>query len=106
MVLKITGLAEIRNKLKNISEKTNALKGTSTHITDVLTNEFVSDHSSFSNLDMLIKASGFKVECKEDFDAIPDDEWDSFISKSTKFQSWQEMVNTAGLIYAKKQIGV
>lgn len=62
---------------------------------DMMNPAFISAHSSFADLDGLIKGSGFKVESAEDFKAIPDDEWDIFINENTDFESWLDMQKAA-----------
>jgi hypothetical protein len=71
-----------------------------------MTNLFISEHSSFSCLNELIDASDYKVKSQEDFAAIPNDEWDEFINKNTDFANWQDMVNSASAIYARKRLGL
>lgn len=106
MSFEIKGLKEAQEKLKKLSEDAEQLDGQSVALSDVLTDAFIQNSSSFDSLDDLIKASGFTVESQADFEAIPDDEWDDFISKNTNFDSWQEMINSAGAIYARSKLGL
>ena len=64
-------------------------------LSELLNDSFVSHHSSFSSLDELMEASEFKIESQEDFEAIPDNEWDEFIKRNTSFNSWIDMLNDA-----------
>lgn len=105
MSFKIEGLKEAQKKLKDLSDKANKLDGQSVPLSDVLTDAFVSKNSSFVSFDKLIEASGFKVESQADFEAIPDKKWDEFILINTSFENWQGMINAAGVIYAKNQLG-
>ena len=52
----------------------------------------------------MLDASGFKVESAEDFAAIPDEEWDAFVSKNTSYSSWEEMQKGAAKDYTKRQL--
>ncbi|WP_322003351.1 hypothetical protein [Marinobacter alexandrii] len=106
MSFKIKGLKEAQEKLKKLSEGAEQLDGQSVALSEVLTNAFIQDNSSFDSFEDLIKASGFTVESRTDFEAIPDEEWDDFISKNTNFNSWQEMINSAGAIYARSKLGL
>ena len=106
MTFEIKGLEEAEKKLKKLSEDAEKLDGQSVPLSEVLTDDFIQENSTFDSLDNLIKASGFTVESQEDFEAIPDDRWDDFISKNTNFDSWQEMINSAGAIYAKNKLGL
>lgn len=86
---------------KNLSE----LSGTSeVKLVDLMDAEFVSGCSQYASLEELFEASGFKIESKEDFLKIPDDEWDQFVTRNTSFESWLEMQKAAALAYAKKKL--
>jgi hypothetical protein len=62
---------------------------------DLFTRGFMRWHTDFSSIDEMFKASGFKIQTAEDFKAIPEDQWNSFVGQKTRFQSWQEMQNKA-----------
>ncbi|HBD7330913.1 TPA: hypothetical protein KKX22_003201, partial [Legionella pneumophila] len=53
-----------------------------------------------------IQASGYHIEKNEDLNNIPDKDWDGFIKKSTSFSSWEEMLSTAGTMWAKEKLGI
>jgi hypothetical protein len=67
---------------------------------------FIAEHSSFAPFDELLEASTFKVETKEDFEAIPDAEWDTCIASNTSFESWAEMQQRAAGECLAEQIGL
>jgi hypothetical protein len=106
MSFEIKGLKEAQDRLKKLADDAEELDGQSVPLSEVLTDEFVHTNSPFDSLDNLIKASGYTVESQEDFEAIPDEEWDRFISDNTSFDSWQEMIDSAGAIYAKNKLGL
>jgi hypothetical protein len=91
--------------LKKLAENAKKMHGTSeVKFTDVMTPEFISNCSQFENLEQLFDSSGFKVESKKDFAAIPDNEWEEFIVNNTSFDSWEEMQKHAMTAYAKRQL--
>jgi hypothetical protein len=61
-------------------------------------------HTPFSSFEAMLRASPFEVETAEDFKAIPDDEWDVFIRKTTPFDSWQEMQKEAGVEWLRERL--
>lgn len=52
---------------------------------------FLARCSKFSSIEEMFEASGFKIETTEDFKAIPDNEWEIFITENTIYSSWEEM---------------
>jgi hypothetical protein len=72
-------------------------------LSELLNDSFISNHSSFSNLGELMGESGFPIESQDDFEAIPEEQWDAFIKQNTSFENWKEMLNAAGEEWIKKK---
>jgi len=107
MTFKITGLKEFQKKLENLERKAEALHGEQeVPFTELFNSSFMQRHTNFSTMEELIEVGGFKVETAEDFKAIPEQEWDEHIAKTTRFANWQEMMEKAGAEWAKKQLGL
>jgi len=94
------GLNKLKEKVEKLGNTTEVSLGT------LLNDKFMSSNSKFGSLDELCKASGFKIESKEDFLAIPDDEWNKFISENTSFESWEAMQKSAFAEYVKGQLSL
>lgn len=105
MKFEIKGLKEFQKKLDNMAKEAKKLDG-STVSFDVLFNKtFMRKYTSFTTFDELLDAGGFIVNSQEDFEAIPDDEFDKHIMSNTKFKSWEAMLNEASSLYAAKKLG-
>lgn len=94
----LDGLKKLSKNAKELSE-TKQVK-----LNDLMNPNFITGCSNFGNLDELFDAGGFKIESKEDFEAIPDEEWDQFIVNNTSFGSWEEMQKKAVEAYAKSKL--
>jgi hypothetical protein len=106
-MFKIEGLDELQKKLDDLARKAEELDGEhNIPISELLTDSFVSRHTSFSSAEEMFKASGFKVETQEGFAAIPDAEWDNYIRSISSFDGWQSMLGAAGQEWAKRQLGL
>lgn len=65
--------------LEDLVRRARELEGQrSVSVTALLTPEFLSSCSRFASADEMFAASGFRIESAEDFNAIPDAEWDGF----------------------------
>jgi hypothetical protein len=73
---------------------------------ELLTPSFVSACSQFWDAEALFKASGFSVESQDDFNAIPQSDWDEFIRANTSFENWQALLDAAVAEWTKKQLGL
>lgn len=107
MTFRIEGLEDLQRKLEELASKAEELEGGhSVPITDLLTPEFLAGCSAFSSVEEMFEASGFKIENQEDFEAIPDDQWEWFIQQNTSYTSWAEMTQVAGSIWAQHKMGL
>jgi len=75
-------------------------------VANLLTPEFLARCSRFGSADELFESSGFRVQSAEDFAAIPDAEWDSFVSKNTSFDNWQNMLDAAVKAWTITRLGL
>ena len=94
-------------KLRDLQRKAEQLDGEhSVSLNEMFPDEFMLRNTEFPSVDSMVQASGFKVESSEDFAAIPDEEWDSFIQARTRFASWDEMKNAAAQEWAARRMGL
>jgi len=81
-------------KLKNFKKNLKTLnKVHDIKLEDIMTSEFISQHSHYTNLEHLLNESGFIIENPEDYKAIPEEKWNR-----------EEMQKAAMTIYIKKQL--
>ena len=106
--LEIKGFDEVQKRLDDMAKRAAELDGKQQQVplSELLNDRFIAEHSSFASFDELLAASPFKVETKEDFEAIPDAEWNAYIAANTSFESWEEMQHQAAGEYLAKQIGL
>lgn len=91
--------------LKKLVQNAKKLDGQHDVQLGVIFNEgFIQSHTKFSSIDDLFEKAGFKVESKEDFDAIPQEDIDSFVRDNTNFEDFNEMYKSATTEYVKKQL--
>ena len=106
-MLKVT--VDVKGSLKpleDLARRAEALDGEhSVSLADLLNPAFLRGCSRFQSADEMFEASGFKIESPEDFKAIPDTDWDTFISSNTSFSSWEEMQAGAAKAWFAKQLG-
>jgi hypothetical protein len=50
---------------------------------------------------------GFEINSEDDYEAIPDEDIDAHVAKTTKFDSWEEMLtNAIGDSYIIERLGL
>jgi len=106
-VIKIEGLDELTNKLDQLAQRASELHGShQVPMTELLTPAFLAKCSEFLSPDEMFAASGFEVESTEDFEAIPEQDWDAFIQKNTSFGSWSDMLSAASAEWTQARLGL
>lgn len=91
--------------IEDLKKKLQKLDGTKrVPLPEILTPEFISEHTRFASVEEMFNSSDFKIDSVEDFKNIPDDAWDRYISSESSFASWGEMLSAANAIWIKKQL--
>lgn len=102
----IKGLNDIQKQLKNIENGSRELaKKKSVSFNELFTDSFMKKYTDFPNLEAMLKTFGYNDFTNEDFLAIPDEEINQKVSSSTKFDSWQAMIDKAAELYALDKMG-
>jgi hypothetical protein len=105
--MSISGFDEFSKKLNQLAQNAEELGNTkSASLTEILSSEFISQHTRFANVGDLLEAGGFDASTQSAFEAIPQDQLDAFINSESPFSSWKEMLNTAGAAWAKRKLGL
>lgn len=94
----MNGFKKLVENAKNLEEKQ------SVRLEDLMSPEFLAGCSDFQDIEHMFTESGYTVNSKEDFEAIPDEEWEVFIKNNTSFESWEDMQKAAGAEYVRKQM--
>jgi len=105
--VKIKGFDKLEKQLKQMEKGAKELSHTK-HVSfgELFTTSFMQKNTSFPSMDELLKAGGYNIESQEDFEAIPDIEFDKLIAANTKFKNWEEMLNEATTQYVAKKLGL
>lgn len=105
MGIEFKGFDELNRRLKEISSRAEQLSGTY-RIDEILSSQFMRKHTRFSSFTEMLNASKWKGSTAEQFEAIPDAEWDAYVRQIAKFGSWKEMLSKAAEEYAARKLGL
>ena len=107
MSIRLEGFDQLKRQLNDLAERAERTDGEhKVKFSDLFTTEFMRRYTDFLTLDEMFAASGFTVESTDDFEKIPDDQWEIFIQKNTLFGSWREMNEKAAHEWAARQLGL
>jgi hypothetical protein len=105
--MSIKGFDDLSNALKELSKNAEELgNAKSASLTEILSPDFIDQNTEFSTADEFFEASGLDVSSQEAFEAVPENELDAFVQSKTKFNSWREMLNAAGALWAQRKLGL
>lgn len=94
------GFDEFEKQLKKMEQSVERVAkkydgSTFTDISELLNNEFMSEHTAFDDWEEWLKSGGFSVKTQEDFDNLPESKVDAYVQGTTDFNSWQDMLEEA-----------
>ena len=93
------------DRIKKISKNAKELNGSNeVSFVELFDKSFMNEHTNFSSFEELLESGNFIVNSPEDFEAIPDKEFDVHINTTTKFSSWEEMYSEAAADWALKNL--
>lgn len=105
-MFKMDGLDELQKELKRLEESAKELEGEqSVSFEDLFTHDFMSKYTNFDSFENFLSAGSFKANTDDEFDAIPEIELDSHVSKTTTFANWEDMLGTAVEEYTAHKLG-
>ena len=58
---------------------------------DLFNPDFMAEFTDFKTIQNLFEKSAYTIETAEDFKAIPDEDWETYITENTPFDSWKAM---------------
>jgi hypothetical protein len=102
-MLKITGLEKLDQLQKAARELSNTK---SAPLSEVLSPAFLAKNTKFTSLEQLFESGGFKVDSKEDLEAIPDEQMDAHVRANSDFPDWNSLLQAAGKEWAVKKMGL
>lgn len=66
---------------------------------------FMQQYTDFGTMDEFLEQSPWNVETNEDFEQIPEDEFDQYVQSNSKFESWEDMLGKAGTEQISRDMG-
>ncbi len=72
---------------------------------DVFTDSFMREWTRFRSRDQFFSYAGWDVETPEDLSAVPEDEFESYVTRYTVFDDREKMLNKAGEEWVVQKLG-
>lgn len=73
-------------------------------VTELFPPDFMRNYTEFESFDAFLDDCPWRVETKRDFEAIPTDELDAYVSEHTGFESWETMLSVGGREYVLRHV--
>lgn len=90
----IEGFDNFEGEANRLQEAAKDLEG-SIPFSDLFPSGFMHRYTQYDSIDELLSSGGFEVNSEDDYEAIPDEDIDAHVAKTTKFDSWQAMLTNA-----------
>ena len=107
MGIEMEGFDDAQDQLNEMAEKAKELDGENeVPLADLCNSSFMKENTSYSSFEELLEDGGYEVGSSEDFEAIPEDEFDNHIRQNTSLDSWEEMLSAAGQAWVTRKMGL
>ncbi|MDX5982240.1 hypothetical protein SIL77_13330 [Exiguobacterium profundum] len=94
--MKNDGFDEASQHLNDMANRAKELEGNqSVPLDELMADSFIQEHTDYLNFDSWFQAGGFSAESNEEFNAIDESDLDQYVSTSTSFEDWQDMLRAA-----------
>lgn len=103
MSIEITGLADFETVINDLMERVESLGG-ELPMEDLFPDDFMQTYTDFGTFQDFLENSHWEIETKEDFEQIPEHEFDVYVDKNTGFNDWETMLEAAGREYIMRQM--
>jgi hypothetical protein len=106
MEFSINGLDEVTKKLEKLQEGIEELEGENqVPFDELFPPEFMEKYTSFESIEQMLEESDFKLDTNNDFENLPDKDWDEYVAKNTQFDTWNSMLEEASTEWVSKKLG-
>lgn len=106
MSIEVNELDSLKEGIKKLTDEVRKRDDQRQFVTpDYLTESFLQKHTRVAGVQELLHKSGFGIDSVASFKAIPDGQWDQYISSISDFASWEEMLSSARGEDAKRKMG-
>lgn len=107
MGVQLEGLDEFMEKLDQIQQSAEEVSGTNeVPMPELFRPDFMQTYTEFETLEDFFDESPWTIESQEDFEEIPEDEFDEYVDEHTGFDSWEMMLKTAGREWMSRQLAI
>ena len=104
--IKFDGFDDLIDELEQLAQNAREIDGEhEVPLSELFTQSFMEENTHYSSFGDLLEAGGFHADCAEAFDSIPESELDAHIARTTKFDSWESMLEEATGQYVTRKLG-
>lgn len=106
MGVKIEGLDKLQRELKKLVERAAENEGQHfVRMDELFPDFFMMRYTNFASITEMMEKSGVQIECQNDLDNIPEEAFNAFIQKNSRFESWTEMKQAAAGDLMRRKLG-
>lgn len=105
MPVEISGLDDLEDAIDRLVDRVESIGG-EVPIEELFPEEFMRTYSEFESFEEFVGESKWEVQTQEDFEGIPEGEFDEYVDSHTGFNDWETMLEAAGREYVLRQLHV
>lgn len=107
MSVEIEGFEELTEKLNRLKKNAEAVDGeNAVSFDELFTPNFMRTYTEYDSIETFFERSPWTVETQDDFERIPEDDFDHYVDEHTGFNSWEAMLSAAAREWLGRQLAV
>lgn len=100
--MKLTGIDDFPDELDAMTQRVGGTEQLG--VDDLFPDSWIEAHTSHESLQAFVDA-GFDDQY-DAFEEIPEEEWDEWVDRETRFSGWKGMQKEAGQAWLQRQLGL
>lgn len=107
MSVEIEGFEEAADELDRLAENGGSVDGTnSISFDELFPGDFMRTYTEHDSIAAFFGESPWTVETEEDFERIPEAEFDRYVNDHTGFNSWEAMLSAAAREWLSRKLSI
>lgn len=106
MSIKMSGFDTLHKKLNHLQREANNTNATQVSFTELFTQSFMKKFTNVESIQKFIEGFKKDLSTEEVKEVLETQGWNEYIINNSKFDSWDEMKQTASKLYVKNKLGL
>ena len=96
MDIDTSGFDDLINEIEELEKTVNEVDGERIPFDELFPRPFMQRYTDADDIEIFLDRSRWNIENQEDFEKIPETEFDEYVDNHSRFRTWEQMKSKAG----------